>query len=77
MACAACSSLGYELGDAVSAAPSPKRNGQPTECVLRHGQHLHKQPRSLTAAPNAAAGGVTRASAAPLARKAGDEENEE
>ena len=40
-ACAACSLLGYKHSDAVSAAPGPKRDGQPTECVLRHEQHLH------------------------------------
>ena len=72
-ACAACSSLGYELGDKVSAAPSPKGTGNRAH-VLRYKQHMHMQPRSPAAALGAAAGDRTRASAAPLAREAGDEE---
>ena len=42
--------------------------------MLRYEQHMHIQPRSPAAALGAAAGDMTRASATPLARKAGDEE---
>ena len=43
--------------------------------MLRYEQHVHSQPRSPAAALCAAAAGdMTRASATPLARKAGDEE---
>ena len=41
--------------------------------MLRHEQHLHLQSRSLAAVLSAAAGDVTRVSAVPLARTAGDE----
>ena len=54
-ACAACSLLGYKHSNTVSAAPGLERDGQPKECVLRHEQHLHTQPRSLAAALSAAA----------------------
>ena len=42
--------------------------------MLRYEQHMHTQPRSPAAALCAAAGDTTRASATPLAHKAGDEE---
>ena len=42
--------------------------------MLRYEQHVHSQPRSPAAALYAAARDMTRASATPLARKAGDEE---
>ena len=42
--------------------------------MLQYEQHMHTQPRSPAAALYAAAGDTTRASAAPLAHEAGDEE---
>ena len=65
--------MGYELGDTVSTAPSPKGTGNRAH-VLRYKQHMHMQPRSPAAALCAAAGDTTRASATPLAHEAGDEE---